>query len=66
MIGRWPWFIVYLHSGEARLLSLFSILRFPNSECVGSDGVAGECYTATECAARAGTRWALIGGDPVT
>ena len=59
-------YLVTLHSGEARLLSLFSILRFPNSECVGSDGVAGECYTATECAARAGTRWALIGGDPAT
>ena len=66
MTGHQSWFIADLHPGEARLLSLFSILRFPNSECVGSDGVAGECYTATECAARAGTRWAAIGGDPLT
>ena len=55
-------------AGESRVLSLglISIINFPNSECTDAEGVQGECYTATECAARAGTRWAAIGGDPLT
>ena len=32
-----------------------SIINFPNEACVGSDGVAGECYTAQECLDRGGT-----------
>ena len=37
---------------EARLLNVFSIVKFPNSACNTTGGnYYGTCYTATECAA---------------
>ena len=49
--------------GEKRQLSLglISIINFPNSECTDAEGVQGECYTATECAARGGTSSSTCG-----
>ena len=49
--------------GERRQLSLglISIINFPNSECTDAEGVQGECYTATECAARGGTSSSTCG-----
>ena len=50
-------------AGERRQLSLglISIINFPNSECTDAEGVQGECYTATECAARGGTSSSTCG-----
>ena len=50
-------------AGESRVLSLglISIINFPNSECTDAEGVQGECYTATECAARGGTSSSTCG-----
>ena len=42
-------------------LGLISIINFPNSECTDAEGVQGECYTATECAARGGTSSSTCG-----
>ena len=49
--------------GDRRQLSLglISIINFPNSECTDAEGVQGECYTATECAARGGTSSSTCG-----
>ena len=49
--------------GESRVLSLglISIINFPNTECTDAEGVQGECYTATECAARGGTSSSTCG-----
>ena len=49
--------------GERRQLSLglISIINFPNTECTDAEGVQGECYTATECAARGGTSSSTCG-----
>ena len=32
--------------------NLFSIVNFPNSPCVGTSGVEGTCYTASQCTSR--------------
>ena len=34
--------------------NLFSIVNFPNSPCVGTSGVEGTCYTASQCTSRVG------------
>eukprot|EP00091_Calanus_sinicus_P009317 TRINITY_DN21845_c0_g1_i1.p1 TRINITY_DN21845_c0_g1~~TRINITY_DN21845_c0_g1_i1.p1 ORF type:complete len:150 (-),score=31.96 TRINITY_DN21845_c0_g1_i1:39-464(-) len=44
-----------LRNSSGRVISLFSVIRFPNIECQDSDGTKGECYTATECSGRGGT-----------
>ena len=40
--------------GFGHHLSLFTIVRFPNSECIGTLGSNGTCYTATECGGHGG------------
>merc|ERR1719391_779684 len=35
--------------------SLFSIVNFPNSACMGSSGIEGTCYTASQCSSRGGS-----------
>jgi len=35
--------------------SLFSIVNFPNSGCVGNSGIDGTCYTASQCSSRGGS-----------
>ena len=42
-------------------LGLISIINFPNTECTDAEGVSGECYTATECAARGGVSTSTCG-----
>ena len=37
------------------VLSLFSIIRFANSFCYGSNGLNGTCYTSAECSSKGGT-----------
>ena len=32
--------------------NLFSIVNFPNSPCIGTSGVEGTCYTASQCTSR--------------
>ena len=32
--------------------NLFSIVNFPNSPCVGTSGIEGTCYTASQCTSR--------------
>jgi len=39
---------------KEKLLSLFSIVNFPNEECTSSTGDNGTCLTAPECSARSG------------
>jgi len=38
-----------------KALGIFSVIRFPNSLCVGSAGLNGTCYTAEECSAKSGS-----------
>ena len=36
------------------VLSLFSVVRFANSQCYGSNGYNGTCLTAAECSQNGG------------
>ena len=38
-----------------KALNVFSVIKFPNDECTGSNGLNGTCYTADECSNKAGT-----------
>ncbi|XP_059350383.1 uncharacterized protein LOC130698532 isoform X1 [Daphnia carinata] len=40
---------------EEKFLSLFSIVRFPNTLCVASNSYNGTCLTTAECSAKGGT-----------
>ncbi|XP_059097889.1 uncharacterized protein LOC131892134 [Tigriopus californicus] len=40
---------------EGKILNLFSIVRFPNTFCVGTNSRNGTCYTTDECTQRGGT-----------
>eukprot|EP00095_Tigriopus_kingsejongensis_P008922 maker-scaffold279_size225217-snap-gene-1.24 protein:Tk08922 transcript:maker-scaffold279_size225217-snap-gene-1.24-mRNA-1 annotation:"hypothetical protein DAPPUDRAFT_311633" len=40
---------------DARLVSLFQIVRFPNAPCIGSASKNGTCYTADECSKNGGS-----------
>jgi len=40
---------------SGRFLSLFSVVRFANSFCYGSNGLNGTCLTSAECASYGGT-----------
>ena len=40
---------------EGKQLSIFNVIRFPNSNCVGSGSLNGTCYTASECTSLSGT-----------
>jgi len=42
-------------NSSGRVMSLFSVIQFPNIECENGDGTIGECYTASECSGRGGT-----------
>jgi len=56
-------FVVSLHvscaqqyrNNSGKVLSLLSVIQFPNIDCVDKDGTKGECYTATECSGRGGS-----------
>ena len=39
----------------SKLLSVFNIVKFPNDACNTTLGLAGVCYTATECASLGGS-----------
>jgi len=41
-------------AGSSRFLSLFSVVRFANAFCYGSNGLNGTCYTSAECAGLGG------------
>jgi hypothetical protein len=41
--------------GAAKALSVFQVVRFPNTACSGSSSLNGTCYTASECANKGGT-----------
>ena len=34
---------------------MFSVVKFPNSECTGQNGYNGTCYTKDECTAKGGS-----------
>merc|ERR1719433_325945 len=42
---------------DARQLSLFSVVQFPNNECTSSSSTTttGTCFTSSECTSRGGT-----------
>ena len=37
------------------VISLFSVVRFPNSGCKTTTGLNGTCFTSAECSANGGT-----------
>ena len=36
-------------------LSVLNVIRFPNTDCMGSSSLNGTCYTATECTSLGGS-----------
>ena len=40
---------------EDKALSIFNVIRFPNSPCGSVDNLNGTCYTASECTSLGGT-----------
>merc|ERR1712223_250356 len=40
---------------DAKLISTFQVVRFPNDNCQGSNNRNGTCYTSQECSAKSGT-----------
>lgn len=40
---------------EKKILNVFSVVRFPNTFCIGDNSRNGTCFTDTECAQRGGT-----------
>ena len=40
---------------EDKQLSIFNVIRFPNSACGSTDNLNGTCYTASECTSLGGT-----------
>ena len=42
----------FIQSGNH--LSLFTIVKFPNCECIGANGASGTCYSASECSEHGG------------
>ena len=40
---------------EAKALSVFNVVKFPNSACGASNGYNGTCYTSSECSSLGGT-----------
>jgi len=40
---------------NSKTLGVFSVVRFPNSECTGSNSLNGTCYTSEECTKKSGT-----------
>ena len=37
------------------VMSIFSVVRFPNTFCYGTEGYNGTCLTSAECSAKGGT-----------
>ena len=37
------------------LVNVFSVVRFPNKACTGSNSENGTCYTTEECSTRGGS-----------
>jgi len=40
---------------DGRIISPFSVVQFPNTDCISNEGIAGECYTSGQCLARGGS-----------
>ena len=40
---------------EGKALSVFNVVKFPNSACGASNGFNGTCYTSSECSSLGGT-----------
>ena len=38
-----------------KMLSIFNVVKFPNSVCAASSGYNGTCYTSSECTSLGGT-----------
>jgi len=38
-----------------KALGIFSVVSFPNTDCVGSGGLNGTCYTSEECTSKGGS-----------
>jgi len=36
-------------SKEGKILNPFTVLQFPNADCIGEDNLIGTCYTSREC-----------------
>ena len=40
---------------EGKALSVFNVVKFPNSACGATNGYNGTCYTSSECSSLGGT-----------
>ena len=40
---------------EGKALSVFNVVKFPNTACGASNGFNGTCYTSSECSSLGGT-----------
>lgn len=40
---------------DEKLFNVFTVVRFPNDPCAGSDSRNGTCYTEAECSSRSGS-----------
>ena len=40
---------------DGKVFSIFNVIKFPNSECAGTNSLNGTCYTNTECTSLGGT-----------
>jgi len=43
------------NSRGMKALGIFSVVKFPNSQCVGTNSLNGTCYTKDECTAKSGS-----------
>ncbi|XP_059097431.1 uncharacterized protein LOC131891786 [Tigriopus californicus] len=48
------WCLASASARQPKILSIFSVVRFNNSPCFGTNNRNGTCYTADECASRGG------------
>ncbi|KOC68748.1 hypothetical protein WH47_06540 [Habropoda laboriosa] len=48
---------------EKRLFSLFTLVKFDNNVCIGSNGENGTCVTASECLQRGGVASGVCAND---
>merc|ERR1712183_1229699 len=42
-------------SRDGKVFSIFNVIKFPNTECAGTNSLNGTCYTNTECTSLGGT-----------
>merc|ERR1719187_19741 len=40
---------------QMKSLGIFSVIKFPNTACIGTTGLNGTCYTSEECTSKGGS-----------